>query len=163
MNPPRRVPAAVVRFTKRPPDAGADAWTLIRPDDRSVEEDLPRTGVLAPRQLQWVVEHTLGWSDGYFGHQAAGNTAAASRSRRGRQARALAAALQQEQWGGTAEAETWARRVASAARKLKVPTPHLDAHEVAQLREAMRAFGAAWRPLAPGRSLEFPCPGKPPP
>lgn len=164
----------LVRFTKGPPGTNADLLTCIREDGTRTSVPLGRQGVLPREAIQFVVEATLGWPDGWFGAIAQGlaaDAAAAGRIR-GRaggrshgdpetpeaevrpQAEIIAGCLQAEQWGGATDRAAFQKKVADACRRRRVAPPLVTAAMLDRLRAAVREFGAAWRPLPPGRSLD---------
>lgn len=145
-----------VRFTKAPSAAEPDRLTLISKagTERSIE--MPREGVLARVIVQFVVERTLGWRAGYFGQFArAEPTADAEKPGvQASQSAAVAECLQAEQWGGATGDDVFRTRLAKACRSRNVGVPTISAEELARLRMVVREFGAAWRPLQAGASLE---------
>ena len=156
----------LVRFTKSAPTEPADRITCIRADGTVTSAGLPRQGILPHDGFHFVIETTLGWPDAFFGAVAGGAeldrvtsalhdpTAKTAVSVRARQSEALVACLQANQWGGATEATQFKKELAAACRRRGVKAPPLTAPTLTALREAIRAFGAAWRPLNPGQSLE---------
>ncbi len=156
----------LVRFTKNSPAAKADTLTCIRPDGTSTHGEMPRQGILPHDALHFVVEATLGWHDAFFGQVARGATldhltttlhgAKIERSRptQALQSECLVECLQSETWGGTSDPATFAETLVLTCRRRSVPPPDIDAEELTRVRLALREFGAAWRPLGPGQSLE---------
>ncbi len=158
----------LVRFTKSPPGAASDTLTCTRPDRSTVAHALPREGVLPLIAIQFVVEETLDWRDGLFGQITAGadfETILTPPLRRSaarsaplpptpRQARALAEVFQTGQWSGATDADGFADALARGCRRHRVPAPEIAPGQIDRLRLALRDFGALWRPLAPGASLE---------
>lgn len=155
-----------VRFTKSAPADPADRLACIRPDGTVSEAGLPRQGILPHDAFHFVVETTLGWPDAFFGVIAGGaeldrlNTelhgpdARRTCPPRVRQSEALVECLQANQWGGATEVTRFKKILGEACRRRGVKPPAIDAATLTALREAIRAFGAAWRPLNPGQSLE---------
>ena len=154
----------LVRFTKHPPAAEADLLTCVRADGSTTRCAMPRQGVLPRLALHFVIEASLGWHHALFGHIAAGAaldefTAARSTNERGRnvplrQAAALAECLEADLWGGAVAPADFAPRLQRASRRRGVSPADLTPTTLEQIRTALRGFGAAWRPLAPGQSLE---------
>lgn len=156
----------LVRFTKAPTPTGTDTLLCVRADRTRATADLPRQGILPHLAFHFVVESTLGWRDALFGRVARGEPlpplAAANRPTakqrlsfmQAHQAEALIECLEAEQWGGAAEPAEFVQRLRAASRRHGVPSPEITAPELDRLRDALRDFGAAWRPLNPGASLE---------
>jgi hypothetical protein len=149
----------LVRFTKNAPSAPADTLTCTRSDGTVTVGDLPRQGILPRDAFHFVVETTLGWRDAFFGQIAAGATfddlgVSPSKKTQLLQASALVECLEATQWGGTPDDAAFAKTLAAACRRRRVPPPDLTAADLARVRHALREFGAAWRPLNPGQSLE---------
>ncbi len=156
----------LARFTKAPPAAPADQLACVRPDGSASVVPLPREGVLPREAVHFVAETVLGWHDALFGLVAAGADAPAVAARARalpsgpvrepqlHQSSALAECLQAELWGGASDPAAFAEKLILACRRRGVPPPDLDAEELARVRLALREFGAAWRPLGPGQSLE---------
>ncbi|MEI6466957.1 MAG: hypothetical protein WCQ89_19680 [Verrucomicrobiota bacterium] len=155
-----------VRFTKSAPTEPADRLSCIRIDGTRTESGLPRQGILPHDAFHFVVETTLGWPDAFFGQVAGGATldrltaelhgpnAKRAGPPRARQSEALVECLQANQWGGATEATPFKKVLGAACRRRGVKPPVIDATTLTALRAAIRAFGAAWRPLNPGQSLE---------
>ncbi|HVS53076.1 MAG TPA: hypothetical protein VHD62_12035 [Opitutaceae bacterium] len=156
----------LVRFTKNPADAAADTLTCVRPDGTATGADMPRQGILPHHAFHFVVETALGWHDAFFGCIARGEslveTAARFHAESGAWARhtqafqteALIECLQAEQWGGGSDPAAFAEKLIATCRRRGVPPPDITAEELESLRGALREFGAAWRPVPPGASLE---------
>ncbi len=156
----------LVRFTKNIPTAKADALACVRPDGSSTRGELPRQGILPHDAFHFVVETTLGWRNAFFGQIANGASLDQvvarlhgekidwSKNTQALQSESLVECLQAEQWGGAADPATFAETLAVTCRPRGVPPPDLDAAQLAGVRAALRDFGAAWRPLQPGQSLE---------
>lgn len=156
----------LVRFTKNAPTAKADALTCVRPDGSSTRGEMPRQGILPHDAFHFVVETALGWREAFFGHVANGASldhATAqlhgkkidwAESPQALQSESLVECLQAEQWGGATDLATFAETLATTCRPRGVPPPQISAAELARVRVALREFGAAWRPLSPGQSLE---------
>lgn len=156
----------LVRFTKAPPDAAADTLTCVRPDGSTTSCALARQGMLPHEACHFVTETVLGWHDGFFGRVARGAELDAAthelHSRRGRwskmtqaqQCEALVECLQAEQWAGASDPAAFAVKLIAACRKRAVAPPDVLPEELDRVRVALREFGAQWRPLAPGASLE---------
>ncbi len=156
----------LVRFTKNAPSARADTLTCTRPDGTSTTADLPRQGILPHDAFHFVVESTLGWRDAFFGQLVRGSThevataalhrakSSPAKNTQALQAESLVECLQATQWGGAPDPATFAANLIAACRRHAVPPPDIDAEELATVRTALREFGAAWRPLNPGQSLE---------
>jgi hypothetical protein len=156
----------LVRFTKAPATAKADTLICERPDGTSTHGAMPKQGILPHDAFHFVVEFTLGWRDAFFGQIAAGasldhltkklhgpkNTGTKHTS--SLQSESLVECLQAEQWGGAADPAAFATKLAAACRTHRVAPPALTAADLTRVRTALREFGAAWRPLAPGQSLE---------
>ena len=156
----------LVRFTKHEPAAKADALACVRPDGSSTHGEMPRQGILPHDAFHFVVESTLGWRDALFGwvergasleHAATrlhGEKIAWSKNTQALHSESLVECLQAEQWGGAADPATFAETLVITCRRRGVPPPEITAEELAAVRAALREFGAAWRPLLPGQSLE---------
>ncbi len=156
----------LVRFTKNAPSARADALTCTRPDGTSTSADLPRQGILPHNAFHFVVESTLGWRDAFFGQIARGATheaataalhrahGPAAKDTQALQSESLVECLQADQWGGASDPAAFAEKLIAACRRRGVTPPDIDAAELAGVRTALREFGAAWRPLNPGQSVE---------
>jgi hypothetical protein len=156
----------LVRFTKNAPAARADTLTCVRPDGSTTRHDLPRQGVLPHDAIHFVVESTLGWHDALFGHVARGGSldevtakvhgqsGGWSKITQALQTEALVECLQGEQWSGTSDPADFAQNLIVGCRRRGVVPPDITPEELDRVRVALREFGAAWRPLAPGASLE---------
>ncbi len=156
----------LVRFTKHPAAIDHDSISCVRLDGTSTSGQLARRGVLPHEAIHFVVETTMGWRDAFFGRVAAGDTLEnAGRTLhdpridwakhvQGLQCEALVACLEAEQWGGPSDPATFALKLITDCRRAGVTPPDIDADEVARVRTALREFGAAWRPLLPGQSLD---------
>lgn len=156
----------LVRFTKDPPAAGHDTLTCIRPDGTATTSMLPRQGVLPHEAIHFVVESALGWRDALFGDVASGATLAEAHAKlhggarawskmtQALQTEALVDTFQAEQWGGANDPAAFAEQLVAACRRRGVPPPDVTAEEIDRVRTALRDFGAAWRPLVAGKSLE---------
>ncbi len=156
-----------VRFTKAPPAAPADTLTCVRPDGSSSVGAMTRQGILPHEAFHFVVETALGWHDGFFGRIARGAEIDATtvlfhgtrhpweKMVQGQQCEALIECLQAEQWGGAADPATFAGSLVTMCRRRGVPPPEdILPEDIDRVRLALREFGAAWRPLLPGTSLE---------
>jgi len=156
----------LVRFTKNPASAPADTLHCVRPDGTTTQGPMPRQGILPHDAFHFVVESTLAWRDAFFGRLSRGAahdrlTALLHGEKIDRvkpaqalQSEALIACLQANQWGGASDPATFAETLIAACRLRGVPPPDIDADELTAVRTALREFGAAWRPLNPGQSLE---------
>lgn len=156
----------LVRFTKTTPAAPADELVCVRPSGDSATAPLPRQGILPRLAFHFVVEQTLGWHDAVFGRVAAGCSfeqlavtlhgpqAGRRKNTQAFQCEALIECLEVEQWGGASDPVEFAQRLLKACRRHAVAPPDITVEEVDRIRQALREFGAAWRPLAPGASLE---------
>lgn len=156
----------LVRFTKNPPAAAADTLTCVRPDGSTTTAGMPRQGILPHDAFHFVIETTLGWHDAFFGHVARGAALAEvtaklhgdaggwSKITQALQAEALVDCLQTGQWGGVADPAAFAQDLILGCRRRGVAPPDITPEEIDRVRMALREFGAAWRPLAPGGSLE---------
>ena len=156
----------VVRFTKGPVAAKSDRLTCQRDDGTTTCGELPRQGILPHDAIHFVVESILGWRDAYFGHVARGtelNPADWHRAAampgwgtevQALQSESLVECLQAEQWGGATGPDTFRETLAITCARRHVAPPALDVADLHRLRKALREFGAAWRPLPPGGSLE---------
>lgn len=155
-----------VRFTKNAPTAAGDTLTCVRPDGSTTVGEMTRQGILPHQAFHFVVETTLRWRDSFFGHVARGGTLEqvtsqlhapkidASKHAQALQCEALIECLQADQWGGASDPVTFAETLIRTCRRRHVPPPDIDADELTRVRAALREFGAAWRPLPPGQSLE---------
>jgi len=156
----------LVRFTKHAPTAKADQLTCVRPDGSTTAGEMPRQGILPHDAFHFVVESAFGWRDAFFGQIKRGATLEHVTNRlhgepadwtkltQALQSESLVECLQAEQWGGATDPATFAETLVITCRRRGVPPPDITAEEVDRVREALREFGAAWRPLAPGASLE---------
>lgn len=156
----------LVRFTKNAPTAKADTLTCIRTDGTTTQGDMPRQGILPHDAFHFVVETTLEWRDAFFGQIAEGATldhiAAKlhgpkidwSKNTQALQSESLVECLQADQWGGASDPATFAETLITTCRSRGVQPPDIDAAELARVRTALRDFGALWRPLTPGQSIE---------
>ncbi|MBC7367983.1 MAG: hypothetical protein H7343_14420 [Undibacterium sp.] len=157
----------LVRFTKNALSARADTLTCILPDGTSTVGPMPRQAILPHDAFHYVVETTLGWRDAFLGQIADGRThdeatagfhgpksATSRQTGRARQTETLIECLQAEQWGGASDPATFTAKLAETCRRRRAAPLVLTAADLARLRIALRDFGAAWRPLAPGQFLE---------
>lgn len=157
----------LVRFTKGLVAAQGDTLTCVRPDGTSTTAEMPRQGILPHEGFHFVVETALAVPKAFFGRIAGGDAIAAVTARfhqpgkkippedlLGLQVEALIECLQTDQWGGASDPAAFAQSLAKASRQRHVPTLEIDAETLAAIRAALREFGAAWRPLTPGKSLE---------
>lgn len=156
----------LVRFTKSPPAAEADVLTCVRPDGSATTGPLHRQGTLPHEAMHFVVEDVLSWHDAFFGLIARGESMDKAADRlHGRnphwakitqalQCEALVECLTVDQWGGAANPADFAEKLVAACRRRGVAPPDITAEELNRVRAALREFGAVWRPLAPGASLE---------
>jgi hypothetical protein len=154
----------LVRFTKGPVAARADLLTCVRRDRSITSGEMPRQGVLPHDVIHFVVETTLGWREAFFGAIARGVSLDHIASRKSRtdwsqwpqalQAESLVECLQAEQWGGSADPLSFRRILATACRVRGVAVPVLSPEDLRRVRAALREFGAAWRPLPAGGTLE---------
>ena len=156
----------LVRFTKHRPEAAADAFACVRPDGTTTIAEMPRRGILPHAAVHFVVETTLGCHDAFFGRVARGEaidevtaklhgqSGAWAKMTQAMQTEALVECLEMEQWSGTNDPAGFAEALIAGCRRRGAVPPEITAEEVDRLRVALREFGAAWRPLAPGGSLE---------
>jgi hypothetical protein len=153
----------LVRFTKNSPGAAADTLTCIHADGSITKGNMPRQGVLPQAAICFVVESTLGWRDAFFGNIARGGKLKPQRKqpRRGetqheqrQQADALVECLEAGLWSGAPEPAVFQMALHAACHRRAVAPPLLPAGKLEALRTALREFGAAWRPLNPGQSIE---------
>ena len=156
----------LVRFTKEPPAAQADTIACVRLDGSTTTAAMPRQGILPHEAFHFVVEHTLGWRDAFFGQVQRGAALDAATAQlhgpsveprkltQALQAECLVECLQAQQWAGAPDPAAFAAALVRACRRRAVPPPEITAEELERVRVALRAFGAAWRPLAAGASLE---------
>lgn len=153
----------IVRFTKNTPSSPADTLSCTRPDGTVTVGDLPRQGILPRDAFHFVVETTLSWRDAFFGQIAGGAAHATLRDTKPARAKnigalqcaALVECLEATQWGGAPDPAAFAKTLAAACRRRRVPPPAISTADLARVRLALREFGAAWRPLNPGQSLEL--------
>jgi hypothetical protein len=155
-----------VRFTKNPAAAKADRLTCVRLDGTTTTGEMPRQGILPHDAFHFVVESTLRWRDAFFGRIARGAELdhlvaklhgpkiAWSKLTQALQAESLVECLQAEQWGGAADPATFTQTLIVTCRRRGIMAPDITAAELVAVRIALREFGAAWRPLPPGRTLE---------
>ncbi len=156
----------LVRFTKGSVTAKTDTLVCERPDGTRTHGAMPKQGILPHDAFHFVVETTLGWHDAFFGQLAAGASLDHlttklhgqkidwSKNVEALQSESLVECLQAEQWGGAADPATFTATLAITCRRRHVTSPVLTPADLARVRLALREFGAAWRPLAPGKSLE---------
>lgn len=156
----------LVRFTKGLPAAKTDVIACVRTNGSSTSSEMPRQGILPRLAFHFVIESAMGWRDALFGRVAAGDSVdeAAQRAHglnaprlkntQALQSAALTECLEVEQWGGGSDPADFAQRLLRACHRRAVPPPDITAEELERLRLALREFGAAWRPLAPGASVE---------
>ncbi len=156
----------LVRFTKNAPVDAADLLTCVRPDGSTTSDVMARQGILPHDAFHFVVESTLGWNEAFFGRVAGGASLAevsaeqhdgpAGRPQltQARQAEALIDCLQNTQWGGATAPAAFANDLAAACRRRRVLPPTVTPEDLGRVRVALREFGAAWRPLRAGASLE---------
>lgn len=155
-----------VRFTKNLPSAPGDTLTCVRPDGSTTWSEMPRQGILPHEAFHFVVESTLDWHDAFFGRIARGENISdvtarlhnpkieSSKNAQAVQCEALIECLQADQWGGASDPVTFAEKLITTCRRRHVPPPDINAEELTLVRTALREFGATWRPLPPGQSLE---------
>jgi hypothetical protein len=156
----------LVRFTKQAPAATADLLTCIRSDGTTTAHPLPRQAVLPHDAVHFAVEQTLQLAEGLFGPVATGATLAAATAQlhepatkspsrtAALQVESLVEVFQAEQWSGASPPDAFREKLRSACARRHVPAPAISPAEMEAVRTALRTFGAAWRPLAPGASLE---------
>lgn len=156
----------LVRFTKNPPASPSDSLTCVRPDGTMSTDVMPRQGILPHAAFHFVVESALGWRDALFGQVAAGAALGDvsgrlhaadrewSRNKQAQQSEALVDCLQAEQWEGAADPAAFAQNLIVTCRRRGVPPPEITADELDRIRTALREFGAAWRPVISGGSIE---------
>lgn len=156
----------LVRFTKSPPAEAADTLTCVRPDGSTTTFAMPRQAILPHEAFHFVLETLLAWRDGLFGKVARGRSLAEvtdllhghtpewSKNTQAFQAESLIECLQGEQWGGPMDPATFAQTLVQSCRRRGVAPPEITAEELGRVRIALREFGAVWRPLAPGASIE---------
>jgi hypothetical protein len=155
-----------LRFTKGPVAAKTDLLTCVRSDGSITSGEMPRQGILPHDAFHFVVESTLGWRDAFFGHIARGATLDQMEAKRtgnrptwaglpvALQAESLVECLQAEQWGGAADPTTFRATLVVTCRARGVTAPRVSDEDLRLVRVALREFGAVWRPLLPGQSLE---------
>jgi hypothetical protein len=156
----------LVRFTKHEPAAAEDLITCVFSDGSVTKAPMARQGVLPHEAFHFIIERTLGWHDGFFGHIARGESVEQVTAKlhdpkidrlknvQALQSESLVECLQSEQWGGAVDPATFAHTLILTCRRRGVPPPDLTAEEISEVRTALREFGAAWRPLPVGSSLE---------
>ena len=156
----------LVRFTKGPIAAKMDSLVCVRADGTETRGEMPRQGILPHDAFHFVVETTLGWRNAFFGQIAAGASLDHltanlhgpkndwSKNTEALQAESLVECLQAEVWGGAADPETFLATLATTCGQRRVAPPVLTAGQLTRVRQALRTFGAAWRPLAPLAVLE---------
>jgi hypothetical protein len=156
----------LVRFTKNPASASADTLTCVRPNGSTTGGEMARQGILPHDVFHFVVESTLGWHDAFFGRIARGGSLDEvdakvhdqktkwSKITQALQAEALVECLQAEQSGAVTDPAAFAQKLIAECRRRAVSPPDITPEELDHVRVALREFGAAWRPLAPGASLE---------
>ena len=156
-----------IRFTKAPPAAAADTLACIRPDGSTTVGAMKRQGILPHEAFHFVVETALEWHDAFFGRIARGAEVDATtdllhgsrhpweKMTQAQQCEALIDCLQADQWGGATDPASFAESLVAACRRRGVPPPaDILPEDLDRVRAALREFGAAWRPLVPGHSLE---------
>ena len=156
----------LVRFVKNSPAAPADALACVRPNGSMTQGAMARQGILPHEAFHFVVETVLSWHDSFFGHVARGDSLVDVASRfhdqkrawtkntQGMQSESLIECLQAEQWGGASDPAEFAGRLVATCRRNGVVPPDITADELDRIRAALREFGAAWRPLNTGQTLE---------
>lgn len=156
----------LVRFTKSLPAAESDTLTCVRPDGSTTWHAMARRGILPHDAFHFVVETSLGWHDAFFGHVARGGTLEETtqllhgqsggwtKITQALQTEALIECLEAGQWGGAADPVAFAQNLIAGCRRRGVLPPDITPEELERVRVALRDFGAAWRPLATGASLE---------
>jgi hypothetical protein len=156
----------LVRFTKNTTAATVDAIACVRPDGTTTSSEMPRRGILPHEAFHFVVESALGWRDAFLGRIARGGSLAElaeklhgqngewSKDVQALQSEALIECLEAEQWGGASDPATFATKLIAACRRRGVQPPEITTEEIDAIRVGLREFGAAWRPLMPGVSLE---------
>jgi hypothetical protein len=160
------VRGVLVRFTKNAPSAATDLVSCVFSNGATRTGPMARQGILAHEVFHFVVEKTLGWHDSLFGQvvQGAAIDAVEAKLRdpnidrlknvQALQSESLIECLEAEQSRGAVDPATFAYNLIVACRRRGVPPPDVTAEEMAAVRTALREFGAAWRPLAPGAVLE---------
>ncbi len=156
----------LVRFTKNPPGAEGDLLACARPDGSHTEGEMARRAIIPHEAFRIVVETTLGWRDGFYALIARGATIAeatavlSENARAGRralqalQSESLIECFEAEQSAGPADPSEFARLLINASRRRRVDPPDVTEEELDRIRVALRRFGAAWRPMRPGASIE---------
>jgi hypothetical protein len=156
----------LVRFVKNAPAADADVIACIFPDGTRTSGPMARQGVLPHEALHFVVEKTFGWRDAFFGQIQLGAGIEAvtaklhdpkidrAKNTQALQSESLVECLQAEQSRGASDPATFAHNLILTCRRRGVPPPDITADELALVRTALRDFGAAWRPLPAGGTLE---------
>jgi hypothetical protein len=156
----------LVRFMKSREAAGPDTLMCVRPDGSITQDSMARRGILPHHAFHFVIESTLRWHDVFFGEVARGSaideataklhdrSRAWSRMTQAMQCEALIECLEGEQSGGGTGPADFAANLIAACRRRGVAPPDITVDEVDRVRVALREFGAAWRPLPPGTSLE---------
>ncbi len=156
----------LVQFTKQAPAATADLLTCVRSDGSSTSHALPRQAVLPHDAVHFVVEQTLHLADGLFGPVAAGATLAAATAQlhepatkspsrtAALQVESLVEVFQSEQWSGASSPDAFREKLRDLCADRRVSAPPVSPAKIEAVRTALRQFGAAWRPLAPGATLE---------
>lgn len=149
-----RMPVAmIVRFVKNPPAARADHLTCTRADGSTWETELPRAGVLPLLAMRHVIESGLGIQQGWFGSVARSGEPDESTDD-ARISLILAHLAQAEQWGGASAPDVFRQKLSAACADAGLPAPRITDQQLAHLRDALRAFGAIWRPLNAGQLHE---------
>lgn len=160
------ISSVLVRFVKNSPAAPADALACVRPNGSTTQGAMARQGILPHEAFHFVVETVLSWHDAFFGYVARGESLVESAARfhdqnrawtkntQGLQSEALIECLQAEQWGGAADPATFAEKLILNCRRHGVVPPDITSEEIDKIRVALREFGAAWRPLGAGQTLE---------
>ena len=140
--------------------------TCVRPDGSITTSDMARQAILPRDACQFVVETTLAWHDAFFGRVARGSTLSEtallvqgqnrtwSQMVQALQAQALVECFQAEQCGGLSDPAEFAVKLIQETRRRGVAPPDITTEELEQVRVSLREFGAAWRPLQSGQSLE---------
>ena len=158
----------LVRFTKAPPAAEADTLACVRPDGSASTQPMARQGILPHQAFHFVIECMLEWRDAFFGQVARGAALDEVHARlhgqnsgwsktkltQGLQTEAMIECLEAEQWAGAADPAAFAENLVACCRRRAVPPPDVTPEELDHVRTALREFGAAWRPLAAGGSIE---------
>src|SRR4051812_6791452 len=157
----------LVRFIKAAPTADADLLTCVRPDGSTTSGEMARQGVLPHAAFHFVIETMFGWHDAFFGNIARGapieavtaklhgeRSGAWTKITQAMQCEALIECPQEEQWSGGSDPFAFVEKLIATSRRRGVAPPDITAEELDRARVALREFGAAWRPLAPGAALE---------